>query len=372
MKTFKIVVFILFYPFLVKCQDPKLSHFWMDKIGANPALVGEGVTIDINTIYRSQWTRLNSKFQTNSLTGDIYFPTLNGGFGAGFNLQKNIEGDGNLRTLKIEPAFSYWQIFGPYAEASIGISKGLMQKRIENNFQFSDQIDPVLGFVYESGFKMNDSIRTPFNSYSRFGGLFRLFFGKDRKQGQKHITPLTNYIMLGYSQTLNGRFNNFISDESFEVPISQCLHATVNLNLTEYNENNFKIIQPYIILHRIHYKYQNQVFFYSTTIGSRLLLNKVQFYAGYRFRSIDQSYKQDAFITGFAYTHKIGENRKGPIFLNIHYSFDSTLNNIGGQETYVSHEIGLIFKLPTPFRIDVHKNNQGHRRFRGICPAVFF
>lgn len=365
----KVLIFILLVVsgYLSKGQDPKLSHYWLDKIGANPALVGDGVTIDFNSIYRTQWTHLKSKFQTKSLTGDIYVPSVNGGFGVGINLQDNVEGDGNLRTLKIEPAISYWKVFGPFAEASVGGSFGIMQKRIENNFQFSDQIDPVLGFVYPTGLKLNEKSYTPFKSYARFGGLVRIFLG-DYSKGRRYITQLSNYFMIGYSQSIYNQSYSFLNNEDYEIPSTQSLQASVNLNMTKYDESNWIIAQPYVIIHRIHNKYEKQSNFYSTTVGNRFMIKQLQCYAGYRFKNFNQTYKQDAIVFGLSIASRVGENRMGqPITMNFYYSSDFTINGINASETGSTHEVGLIFKLPTPFQVDPHLNNQGHRKFKAKC-----
>lgn len=348
-------------------QDPKLSHYWLDKIGANPALVGDGVTLDFNTIYRTQWTHLKSKFQTKSLTGDLYIPSVNGGFGVGMNLQDNIEGDGNLRTLKIEPAVSYWKVFGPIAEVAVGGSIGVMQKRVENNFQFSDQIDPVLGFIYPTGLKLNQQYNTPFKSYARFGGLVRVFLGQYSKI-KKYSTPLSSYIMIGYSQSIYNQSYSFLNNEDYELPSTQTFQASINLNLTDYNEQQWIISQPYVIIHRLHNKYEKQSNFYSTTVGNRFIIRQYQCYAGYRFKSFNESYKQDAVVVGLSLAKTMGDNRRGqPITMNFYYSIDFTINGINAVETASSHEIGLIFKLPTPFQVDPHLNNQGHRKFKAKC-----
>jgi len=365
----KILYLILFSVITINAnaQDPKLSHYWLDKIGANPALVGDGVTLDFNSVYRTQWTHLKSKFQTKSITGDLYIPSVDGGFGVGLNLQDNVEGDGNLRTLKIEPAISYWKVFGPFAEASVGGSFGLMQKRIENNFQFSDQIDPVLGFIYPTGLKLNEQSNTPFKSYARLGGVFRIFIG-DYSKGRKYITQLSNYLMFGYSQSIYNQTYSFLDNEDYEIPSTQSFQASINLNMTQYDEQNWFIAQPYVIVHRIHNKYQKQDIFYSTTVGNRFMIRQLQCYAGYRFKNFNKTYKQDAIVLGVSIAHRIGESRTGqPIIMNFYYSSDFTINGINQSETASSQEIGLIFKLPTPFRIDPRMNNQGHRRFKAKC-----
>lgn len=381
MKVLKLFICILFIPVFVKCQEPRLSHYWMDKIGQNPALVGDGVLLDCHFMNRSQWTQLNSRYKTYNFTGDSYIASPNlTGIGFGINAQQNQEGDGNLRTQKFETAFSFWKIFDSSFEVSVGVSGGFMQKKVENNFAYSDQIDPVLGFIYPTAM-MDINSETGRVSYFRFGSLVKVYIGDDyRRKNNTH--DLANFVLVGYSRSLNQPRFSFVNNIKYTSPVVETLHASVNLRkgTGTGRSDDWSINQPYVLVQRS--SLNGYSYFNSATIGNRFITSDYQFFFAYRFARISDIfesttniYKRDAIIAGFGFSPSFFNKSNNYTYskdkakIIFHFSIDMTINGITSQETGLTFEGGFILKLPTKWSFDNDIRFQGHRKLKNSCPS---
>lgn len=381
MKAIRLLISVIFLPLLTFSQEPRLSHYWMDKIGQNPALVGDGVSLDCHFMNRLQWTSLNSKFNTYNFTGDTYIAAPNfTGIGIGLNAQQNQEGDGNLRTQKVETAFSFWKIIGSQMEASVGMSFGFMQKSIENNFAYSDQIDPVLGFIYPTAMK-NINSETGRMSYFRFGSVVKVYIGDDYIR-KNNTHDLANFVLVGYSRSLNQPRFSFVNNIKYTSPVIETLNASVNMRngTGTGRSDDWSINQPYVLVQRS--SLNGDSYFNSATIGNRFITSDYQCFFGYRFarisdifESTSNIYKRDAIIAGFGFSpsyfnksNNFRYSKEKPKML-FHFSIDFTINGITSQETGLTYEGGFILKLPTKWSFDKSIRFQGHRKLKNSCPA---
>ena len=378
MKRYLFLIYLIFITIYCKSQDSKLTNFWIDKIGVNPALVGEDVTLDISLVHKTQWNSLANKYLTENFSLDSYRPVINGGFGWGVNIQNNIEGVGNFTTTKIEPAFSYWHIFGRYAELSGGFCPGIVLKKVQNNFQFSDQIDPVLGFVYESSIQWIDTNSLSKRSYfqPRIGTAFKVFLGNDRKS--RTAPKESNYIKIGYSTDFpkSPPSYSFFERSSFLIPNNNCLQILLNLRLKRYGKDAYMYFQPYYINQYVKYNGSKSIF-KSTTLGGRLFYNSLTSFLSYRFRNFNGIKNRDAISGGITYSKNLGTLKasNADAYLDYFFSVDVPVNGINNKnavlaETGISFEVGVLFKIPTRFAVDNHRNNQGHRSFKPTCPGL--
>ena len=378
MKKIFLIAFLLF-SVTTFSQEPKLSHYWMDKIGQNPALVGDGVSLDFHFMNRFQWVGLNSKFNTYNFSADTYIAGGDHtGLGVGINLQQNQEGDGNLRTQKAEIAFSGWEIFKSHAEFSLGGCVGVIGKSITDNFAYSNQIDPVLGFIYPKPAFPIDT-ETGMKIYGKVGFLSKIYLGDDYNKSSS-TSYLSNYILFGYSRSIGKPNLTFFNNTGYTLPTVDCIHANLNIRIGEGNGKsaNWVLIQPYFLTHRS--RYLDKSYFNSTTLGSRFISPIGQLFAGYRFDKINNvleglsnKYKRDALVIGFAFTPSYYANTKnrlskGESKVSIHFSCDFNINglisnNINATRPWPSFEGGIIVKLPTKWSLSRYSSRyQGHKR----------
>jgi type IX secretion system PorP/SprF family membrane protein len=366
MKYAFIIVITIFCHSVAIAQTPQYSQFWLDKLGTNPALAGDDMGLNINTVTRTQWTRITSHFNTFGLCGDVYFPGGGGtGLGVGLNAQSNTEGEGYLRTQKFETAFSGWGTFGSVADFSLGISAGVINKEITNpdGLLFSDQLDPVVGAIYPTGYQF-DNLQTGFKGTINVGFTGRLFLRPDQRR--RGPIPFSKYIMFGGSMSNVSRAQLTFNDNStFTTPVRYTFHGAINI--TNGNAKDFfqMVIQPYAI-------FQREQDFRSTTIGSRFFIQQFQWFTAFRWGSIDRLYERDAVVFGMVLAKPLGSgSRESNSIINISYSFDLTINGIGLQESGGTHEIGLSYRWKGWHYDSNVMRSQGHRQGRKKCPGYF-
>lgn len=367
MKQFSVIGLLLF--FLVpnsKGQTPLHSQFWVDKIGTNPALCGDELGVSVNSVVRSQWTRITSQLNTMSFCSDVYLPGPGGtGLGIGLNAQNNTEGEGRLRTQKLELALAGWGTLGTFADFSVAISSGLIGKRIlyPEGLVFSDQLDPIIGVVYPTGYSF-PSYETGFKQTISAGGVARIFIGPDK--GRRGPIAFSRYVALGASIGNISRTRLVFSDNSPSLtPVRYTFHAAVNLTNGNSKDFNQCVVQPYGL-------YCFEDVFRSTMLGTRFFWRQLQCFAAYRNGSITNLASRDAVVGGIVLAQVIGGNGKdaGSV-LNLAYSYDFTLNGIGFVQTMGTHEIGVTYRWKGWHYNSNIMRQQGHRQGRKRCPGYF-
>ena len=178
-----------------------------------------------------------------------------------------------------------------------------MQKSIDNNFAYSDQIDPVLGFIYPTQMKSLNS-ETGKLPYGRIGSVIKIYLGEDN-QRRNNTQDLSNYLIVGYSRSMNQPRFSFVNNIKYTSPIIETFHATLNLRkgTGTGRSDDWCLYQPYLLLHRS--SLQGKSYFNSTTLGYRFIASDYQYFLGYRvarlgdiFEGAGNIYKRDALIFG--------------------------------------------------------------------------
>ena len=361
-----LLVVLLLLMRATEAQTPAHSQFWLDKITTNPALCGDDMGINLNGLVRTQWTRITSQLNTSSFCGDIYFPAPGGtGLGFGFNAQSNTEGEGKMRTQKLEAALSGWGTLGTSADFSVGISTGMIGKRIMNpdGLNFSDQMDPVLGVVYPTGYQF-PSLETGFRHVTNAGILARIFWGADRRR--KGPIAFSRYILIGGSLSNLSRTRLTFSDNSVNMtPIRYTIHFAINRTNGEYKDIDQFFFQPYFILTK-------EGEFSTTSIGSRFFWKQLQCFAAYRSGKVLDIANRDAIVGGMLLAIATGGKEKnGGSLLNISYSYDFTLNGIGYLQAGGTHEIGISYRWKGWRYDSAVMRMQGHRQGRKKCAGYW-
>ncbi|MFN6037041.1 MAG: PorP/SprF family type IX secretion system membrane protein, partial [Bacteroidota bacterium] len=147
----KKISFIISFLFVLNLfsQDPASSQFFFNQLYMNPAFAGINRDARVGFDYRRQWTGVPGRLETYDCWGDIYSNIFNGGLG--MMIGEDISGDGLLRTTTTGIMQSFEYTVPKIVRIRAGVSVSGVIKRIDwNKLVFSDQIDPVLGVIYES------------------------------------------------------------------------------------------------------------------------------------------------------------------------------------------------------------------------------
>ena len=167
-KYFIISLFFLLLHYVnVNGQDPDFSQFYFNKLYFNPAFSGLSGGIEANLTDRVQWPNIPSKFNTKKFSANMDLSNIYGLGGAGIIAVSDIEGAGNLKTVKFELPVSarikiskQWLLQG-------GASVAVIQKSINwDNFVFSDQFDNIYGIVRSSSFFIPNETKLVFPDFS--------------------------------------------------------------------------------------------------------------------------------------------------------------------------------------------------------------
>jgi len=350
----------------VEGQTPLHSQFWVDKLTVNPALCGDDMGLSVNGVVRNQWTRITSPLNTTSFCADAYLPGPVGtGLGMGLNAQTNTEGEGRLRTQKLELGLAGWGAVGTFADFSVGIGAGIIGKRITypEGLVFSDQLDPVIGAVYPTGYTF-PSLETGFRPTVHAGGLARVYLGVDRRR--KGPIPFSRFILAGLSISNISRTRLVFSDNSPNMlPARTTFHLALNLTNGTSSDHNQCVVQPYAI-------HSRDGVFRSTMVGSRFFWRQLQWFAAFRNGKVFEIASRDAIVGGVVLAHLIGDGgRDASSALNIAYSYDFTLNGIGFVSTMGTHEISVTYRWNGWHYNNQYMKMQGHRQGRKRCPGFF-
>jgi type IX secretion system PorP/SprF family membrane protein len=373
MRNWITLCFLLMYIYS-NAQTPQFTQYWLDKIGTNPAIVGDDLGINLNTVARTQWTGITSSFNTYNAMVDVYLPVAGGwGFGLGANALSNVEGEGAMRTEQYDAAISCWKIFGRGLETSIGMRWGSIQKRItdKNGLIFSDQLDPVNGAIYKTNYQFKNTA-TDVESTASLGAAIRIFYDGDQKR--RGPIAFSRNILIGFSHTLVNPTLSFYDNSSVKVPKKTVIHGSINI--TNGNSRDFDqvIYQPYLVYIN-EGKMWDDSDFNSMTVGSKVIIRQVQFFSAFRLGRIDRIgkiYHRDAVVAGTSFAVPLaGKSREAKSVFNFTYAIDLPVNGIGVDQSIFTHEFGLCFKWKGWRYGGYVMNSQGHRRGKKKCPAYF-
>ena len=218
-------------------------------------------------------------------------------------------------------------------------------------------------------------------SYFRFGSVVKVYIGDDYIR-KNNTHDLANFVLVGYSRSLNQPRFSFVNNIKYTSPVIETLNASVNMRngTGTGRSDDWSINQPYVLVQRS--SLNGDSYFNSATIGNRFITSDYQCFFGYRFarisdifESTSNIYKRDAIIAGFGFSpsyfnksNNFRYSKEKPKML-FHFSIDFTINGITSQETGLTYEGGFILKLPTKWSFDKSIRFQGHRKIKNSCPA---
>jgi type IX secretion system PorP/SprF family membrane protein len=145
---------LLFFALLCSCvmvsaQDPIFSQFYAMPLQINPGFAGSANAPRAGLAYRNQWTGFDNAYRTYAVFYDQSFEKINSG--VGFYAEGDNAGNGIFKTSRFSATYAYKLQLNDELAVKLGVEGGLHQVHLDwLKLTFSDQIDPVNGFTYNT------------------------------------------------------------------------------------------------------------------------------------------------------------------------------------------------------------------------------
>lgn len=159
-KTLLLFLIVLLGSGIIYSQDPELTQYYAAPIYTNPAMAGNAFCSNtaagrFSINYRNQWPGLPGTYRTMAASFDQHVDEINGGLG--FLALYDRAGAGKLTSTSLSAIYAYVlplsERKGFYLRA--GIQATFTQKSIDfDRLKWGDQIDPIRGFIYQTGEKL--------------------------------------------------------------------------------------------------------------------------------------------------------------------------------------------------------------------------
>ena len=131
-----------------RSQDIHFSQFYHSPLLLNPAQTGLICSGRVGINYRNQWRSINvaSPYRTFAGFGDMRWQLAKKfGIGLGIDLFQDVQGDGQLTTLEINPSVAF-HFGGDKFKFSLGFQPAMRQRKFDQTrVLFEEQYDPTTG-----------------------------------------------------------------------------------------------------------------------------------------------------------------------------------------------------------------------------------
>ncbi|HMP99168.1 MAG TPA: type IX secretion system membrane protein PorP/SprF [Cyclobacteriaceae bacterium] len=320
---FSLLCLILLSAGKVTAQDPQFSQFYAAPLYLSPSFAGSTGQARAGMNYRNQWPALDANFTTVSAYFDYFIEDKNSAIGA--IITRDREGLAGLHSLSFGLQYAYEIEFAK----GIGFRPGAQIAVYNRNINFSrltfgDQFDPNTGEIISPA--TAEQFRTDFSKTFldiAFGGLF-----------------YTRNAWLGLSAFHLNRPNQSIIDESNNLPIKYSLHGGFKFYFKPnvvgqgiYAREGERSIAPA-------FQYRHQGEFDQFDLGLYFTAEPLLvglWYRGIPFKTLNGFNNNESIVILFGFTQRMGNE-----YLNIGYSFDYTISQLGPQSGG-AHEISLAY-----------------------------
>jgi type IX secretion system PorP/SprF family membrane protein len=227
MKKYILIIFILSFPLLAfSQQDPQYSQYLFNGVIINPAYAGSKESINLNGLYRKQWTQVNGspKSQTISLDVPLYNNHIGLGLYAyndeiGAQFQKGVFG-----------AFAYRIKVSTKGRLAFGVSGGINQSGLDGSKLTTDQADdPAVAAARTTKTKPDAQAGLYFNTNKYFVGVSMSNIISNNSSNEMVISERRHfYLTSGFVKTISDNFKlrpSFLIKEDFKAPTSTDLTA---------------------------------------------------------------------------------------------------------------------------------------------------
>lgn len=311
--------------FSAQSQELNYSQFYHNKTMINPAYTGLTKQLSLTGLHRNQWMGIgdHNLFKSNAIIADYGLSEKSSGnYGSGLGLglvyDQSTVGSSNYRTNQIrfnissDAAKIGKERYGFMAQLPVGISIGYIKQQYDiSSLIFSDQLDPVLGFV-NPGTVNPELMSQNLNQMLDIGagGMFGIKLRKKNHQ--------TTYISLGYSYNKYIQLNN---DSEYSYPDKWSFHGFYHQPIETYMLSSGIIYQSrgdlknFIIGTELSTEYN--LGFGVWMRNQRHILDM----SNYSDIIFDISYRHNQFVFG--------------------YSYDMSISSLSNKSSKGTHEISL-------------------------------
>jgi type IX secretion system PorP/SprF family membrane protein len=309
---------IMMLTFLGKAQDIQFSQFYAAPIFLNPAFAGSSEMTRFGVNYRNQWPGLDHSLNAYSAYIDHYFFNLNSGLGLVINgMNETMAG---LRTSEVGIAYSYRVQLGFNSFLRFGGQASFFSRDANlGQFVFGSQIDQTSGAIGDfSGELLGQDSRHRYMDY-HFGMLYN-----------------NQFAWIGVSAHHVTQPNiSFIDDQISKWPMKLSAHGGLKFDLSNgalYNFMNNTQNQRELVL-AFNYKYQDP--FNQLDVGAQMNIQPLVFGLWYRgLPTAGNGMPNSESLIGLLGI-SLGNG------LDIGYSYDFTLSNLGQANTGGAHEVSM-------------------------------
>ena len=316
-KLFLILTFLLSAN-LLKAQDIQFSQFYAAPIFLNPAFAGSSEMTRFGVNYRNQWPGLDHSLNAYSAYFDHYFFNLNSGVGLILNgMNETMAG---LSTSEVGLAYSYRLQLGFNSFLRLGGQASFFSRDANfNQFVFGSQIDRGTGAIGDfSGELFGPDSRHRYVDY-HFGMLFNNEFGWFGISAHHVTQPNVS----------------FVDDQISRWPMKLSAHGGLKFDLSNGGASNYMNNtqnQRELIL-AFNYKHQDP--FNQLDVGAQIHLQPIVLGLLYRgLPSFGNAMPNNESLIGLLGV-SLGNG------LDIGYSYDFTLSQLGQANTGGAHEVSM-------------------------------
>jgi type IX secretion system PorP/SprF family membrane protein len=314
------IVLILSIPcFPLLAQDPQFSQYYNAPLYLNPAFAGTAEHTRVGMNFRTQWTSIQSPYQTYSAFIDHNFEPKK--MGLGFMVMRDRQGTQKLSYTSATSFFSYEIDLGEKLTLRPGLQAGIAVRDANySSYTFGDQ----LSSAGNTGTASLDDYSTLGSkiAYPDFGTGALLYSGS---------------FWIGISAGHLNRPSQSFNHSGYHLPIKTSVHGGYRFMLDRSDKYKEKSFTP-------SFNFRSQGKYDQLDLGLNMVLDPIMF--GLWFRGIP--FKQ--YLPGFG-------NNEALIFmvgmhynkLSVGYSYDLTISKLtpasGG-----SHELSLIYEWRYPYK----------------------
>jgi type IX secretion system PorP/SprF family membrane protein len=304
--------------FLGNAQDIQFSQFYAAPIYLNPAFAGSSEMTRFGVNYRNQWPGLDHSLNAYSAYIDHYFFNLNSGLGLIVNgMNETMAG---LRTSEVGIAYSYRVQLGFNSFLRFGGQASFFSRDANlSQFVFGSQIDQSSGAIGDfSGELLAQDSRHRYMDY-HFGMLYN-----------------NEYGWIGISAHHVTQPNiSFVDDQISKWPMKLSAHGGLKFDLSNGMVSNFMNNtqnQKELVL-AFNYKHQDP--FNQLDLGVQMNIQPLVFGLWYRGLPTGGNGMPNSESLIGLLGISLGNG------LDIGYSYDFTLSNLGQANTGGAHEVSM-------------------------------
>ena len=281
-------------------QDPTFTQFYANPLYLNPAFAGTHLAPRATFNYRNQWPGIPGTFVTSAFSYDQHVNSLHGGIGIMFVNDKMAS---SLQSNRISAIYSYQMKLSRNFSVRAGLEGTFWQKNLNySQLTFGDMIDPIRGFVYQTGDVFTENgTRSGLDFSSGILGFSEKFY---IGFAAHHLTQPNESLLTNDTSVLQMKYTGHFG-----------FHLPVNFNSSIVKEDE-TTISPNLLFRR-------QGDFQQLNLG--LYIQKGPYVGGVWYRN------KDALIVLFGY--ELG-------LVKVGYSYDVTVSSLS-MASSGSHEISL-------------------------------